>query len=170
MTKKIRQLLSDETGGAELLEASFAVPIFALLLLAILGWSYFMFQMNIIQYATKQAARCAVIPRVNGNVLPWCGWQPSMTYQTYGLVNSYGLVNQPSAFSQDATATQTSGTISYKYTCIKALANNPLQFLANILVPHVAGGNSTHPPDPYPWSTHTPSSIQSSACRPIQAQ
>jgi Flp pilus assembly protein TadG len=150
---KATQIFGDERGSV-IVEMAIAVPVFLLICLGILGWGYFFLRDVMIQSATMQAARCMVIPKVNGVTNPYCGYISNSTYQSYGMVESFGIVEDQSTFSLDPASTpfyktQTVGSSNYKYACVLSTTSNPFAFLSMI---------------------HMPTQIEASACRPIQQQ
>lgn len=143
--RTLSTFLSDERGGAELVEASVAVPLFVLLLIGTFGWTFYMLQLSILEFASQQASRCAIIPLVNGKTNPYCGFAPNSTFQTYGTLNTLGLSKNDSDFFLGSY----SNGLNYKLTCIDSNVANPLSFLSQTLLPNVTYG---------------------SACRPVQQQ
>lgn len=149
LSRRLSKLAGDEEGSA-MLEAAFAMPLFLILFLGTLGWSYFLLRQIVLQYSVEYSSRCAIIPLVNGVSQPLCG-----TYQTFGAANGLGLFPDLNTFSVAPDKSVTNSGYQYTLTCIRAESTNPLGFLQSFSLP--VGGVSVQ--------LMVPSASRASFCR-----
>jgi Flp pilus assembly protein TadG len=125
-----RDSIARDERGAAFVEAAFALPLFILIILGIIGWGYFFTKHVILNYAAPFAARCAAI-QSSSDSLNYCGIYnlSGGTYKSYGARASMGFVT---ATSFNATYPSRNGNT---YLCVLSTAENPLGFLGAINFP-----------------------------------
>lgn len=133
----LMRLSGDQRGGV-IIETAFVLPVFLILVLGTLGWSYFLLRQVVLQYAVEYSSRCRIIPPVNGVSAPFCG-----TYQSYGVANGLGLYSDQSVFSEPAEKSVSNSGYSYTLLCVRGQSDNPLGFLQGLALP--LGGQSLRP-------------------------
>jgi hypothetical protein len=102
---RIRSFFED-TSGAAMVEAGFALPIVLLVTLGALLWGLTIWQQITLQQAVEIEARCSMLPLLGSStVTPLCGYINCTSGQTCAQQNAFGMGTQAADFANPTLPT-----------------------------------------------------------------